>query len=88
MEEDIPELAIIIQSESNHSLSGDGEAWCATVHGIAKILTQLTDWTTKIVILGCYFEMLEENVKRIYEMLMFIPYELVTWVCSFVRKKL
>ena len=24
----------------------DREAWCATVHGVAKNWTQLSDWTT------------------------------------------
>lgn len=39
MEEDIPELAIIIQSERNHSLSGDDE-----VHGSLVFMGSERSW--------------------------------------------
>ena len=29
---------------------GDGEAWCATVHGVAKRWTRLSNWTTTLPI--------------------------------------
>ena len=34
----------------------DREAWCGTVHGIAKSRTWLRDWTELRAIFGCYTE--------------------------------
>ena len=31
----------------------DSEAWCATVHGVAKSQTQWSDWTTTIYLVVC-----------------------------------
>ena len=32
---------------------GDGEAWCATVHGVTKSRTWLSDWTTTVDLQCC-----------------------------------
>ena len=32
----------------------DREAWCAAVHGVAKIWTQLRDWTELIALYSCF----------------------------------
>ena len=34
----------------------DGEAWCATVHGVAKCQIQLSNWTTTSFFLELFFQ--------------------------------
>ena len=49
----------------------DREAWCTSVHGVAKSWTQLSDWTTAVMVKtqhfrhkGCEFHLWLENWDR------------------------
>ena len=45
----------------------DREVWCATVHGVAKNQTQLSDWTTTTTTLKAESEEEVKNLLRVKE---------------------
>ena len=65
----------------------DREAWCAAIHGVMKILTQLSDWTTmtpnKLLKSICWSEWVPEwgNALKIIE-----QYTKVTYIVVFITQ--